>query len=130
MVGPIESTAYTCTGLWNDQRFSTCYVTTCTCMYMYAGSQCLSSPLFPMQVRKAAQEAVTLLLKKPPGDMQHHPASATTAKFCVQQIEEHGGKRVGLNDPQRPRCGCSGQEGVKWAKAVQTKVYKNEPLFL
>lgn len=45
-----------------------------------------------MQVRKAAQEAVTVLLKKPPGDMQHHPASATTAKFCVQQIEEHGGK--------------------------------------
>lgn len=45
-----------------------------------------------MQVRKAAQEAVTLLLKKPPGDMQHHPASASTAKFCIQQIEEHGGK--------------------------------------
>lgn len=44
------------------------------------------------QVRKAAQEAVTVLLKKTPGDMQHHPASATTAKFCVQQIEEHGGK--------------------------------------
>ncbi|XP_020606990.1 RRP12-like protein [Orbicella faveolata] len=47
------------------------------------------------KVRKAAQEAVTLLLKKPPGDMQHHPASATTAKFCVQQIEEHGGSSQG-----------------------------------
>ena len=63
---------------------------------MYLVSQCLSSicifSFFLLQVRKAAQEAVTLLLKKPPGDMQHHPASATTAKFCVQQIEEHGGK--------------------------------------
>jgi len=65
---------------------------------MHADSQCLSSlfSLFPLQVRKAAQEAVTLLLKKPPGDMQHHPASATMAKFCVQQIEEHGGKGVSL----------------------------------
>lgn len=58
------------------------------------GSQWLLSLFSPilMQVRKAAQEAVMALLKKPPGDMQHHPASATTAKFCVQQIEEHGGK--------------------------------------
>ncbi|KAJ7336526.1 pre-rRNA processing protein [Desmophyllum pertusum] len=47
------------------------------------------------KVRKAAQEAVTVLLKKTPGDMQHHPASATTAKFCVQQIEEHGGSSQG-----------------------------------
>ena len=92
MLGPIESTAYTCTGLWNDKN----QYMLCNDMYMYAGSQCLSSPLFPLQVRKAAQEAVTLLLKKPPGDMQHHPASATTAKFCVQQIEEHGGKGVSM----------------------------------
>ena len=28
--------------------------------------------------------------------MQHHPASATTAKFCVQQIEQHGGKVVSI----------------------------------
>ena len=48
--------------------------------------------LFVMQVRKAAHEAVTVLLKKLPGDMTHHPACGATAKFCVQQIEEHGGK--------------------------------------
>ena len=52
------------------------------------------SLMFAMQVRKAAQEAITLLLKKPPGDMQHHPASAATAKFCIQQMEEHGGKET------------------------------------
>jgi len=47
------------------------------------------------KVRKAAQEAVTLLLKKPPGDMPFHPASSATVKFCVQQIEEHGGSSQG-----------------------------------
>lgn len=88
---------------------------------------CLPSPfsLFPLQVRKAAQEAVTLLLKKPPGDMQHHPASATTAKFSVQQIEEHGGKGPGLSDPQRSRGRYSGQEevnGSKWYKPKFTRV--------
>ncbi len=62
-----------------------------------------------MQVRKAAQEAVTLLLKKPPGDMQHHPASATTAKFCIQQIEEHGGK----GSPRAvPFASCKGFKGA------------------
>lgn len=44
-----------------------------------------------MQVRKAAQEAVTLLLKKPPGELSYHPASSATVKFCVKQIEEYGG---------------------------------------
>ncbi|XP_073238782.1 RRP12-like protein isoform X1 [Porites lutea] len=47
------------------------------------------------KVRKAAQEAVTLLLKKPPGDLLYHPASSATVKFCVKQIEEHGGSAQG-----------------------------------
>lgn len=47
------------------------------------------------KVRKAAQEAVTLLLKKPPGDLSYHPASSATIKFCVKQIEEHGGSAQG-----------------------------------
>lgn len=47
------------------------------------------------KVRKAAQEAVKVLLEKPPGDMTHHPACGATAKFCVQQIEENGGSSQG-----------------------------------
>lgn len=47
------------------------------------------------KVRRAAQEAVTVLLKKPPGEMPHHPASSGTVKFCVQQIEEHGSSSQG-----------------------------------
>ncbi|XP_064631172.1 RRP12-like protein isoform X2 [Lineus longissimus] len=47
------------------------------------------------KVRKAAQMAVCVILKgstfmtegDPPA---HHPAAPSTAKFCIQQIEEHG----------------------------------------
>lgn len=47
------------------------------------------------KIRKGAVEAVTLLLKKPPGNMRHHPACSATVKFCVQQVEEHGGSSQG-----------------------------------
>ena len=56
----------------------------------------IPSHLFVLQVRKAAQEAVKVLLEKPPGDMTHHPACGATAKFCVQQIEENGGMHIYL----------------------------------
>ena len=49
------------------------------------------------QVRKAAQEAVRVVLKgsqfittenAPP----YHPAASATAKYCIQQIEQCGGE--------------------------------------
>ena len=46
------------------------------------------------QVRRSAQEAVRLLLMKPPGNVKHHPACSSTVKYCVQQIEKHGGKAL------------------------------------
>ena len=46
------------------------------------------------QVRRSAQEAVRLLLRKPPGNVKHHPACSSTVKYCVQQIEKHGGKAL------------------------------------
>ncbi|KXJ27467.1 RRP12-like protein [Exaiptasia diaphana] len=43
------------------------------------------------KIRKGAQDAVETLLKKPPNDLDFHPAAGATAKFCVQQIQQHGG---------------------------------------
>ncbi|XP_015759470.1 PREDICTED: RRP12-like protein [Acropora digitifera] len=47
------------------------------------------------KVRRSAQEAVRLLLGKPPGNVKHHPACSSTVKYCVQQIEKHGGSSHG-----------------------------------
>ena len=46
------------------------------------------------QVRKTAQDAVKTILESPPGDMDYHPATTATTKFCVQQIEQLGGMEV------------------------------------
>ncbi|XP_071507435.1 RRP12-like protein [Diadema antillarum] len=48
------------------------------------------------KVRKAAHHAVTAILRGSkfmtcPDPPSHHPAAGATAKFCVQQIEQHGG---------------------------------------
>eukprot|EP00057_Strongylocentrotus_purpuratus_P028949 XP_011683423.1 PREDICTED: RRP12-like protein isoform X1 [Strongylocentrotus purpuratus] len=48
------------------------------------------------KVRKAAHHAVCSILKGSkfmtlPDPPSHHPAAGTTSKFCVQQIEQHGG---------------------------------------
>ncbi|XP_063963855.1 RRP12-like protein [Lytechinus pictus] len=48
------------------------------------------------KVRKAAHHAVCSILKGSkfmtlPDPPSHHPAAVTTSKFCVQQIEQHGG---------------------------------------
>lgn len=47
------------------------------------------------KVRRSAQEAVRLLLRNPPGNVKHHPACSSTVKYCVQQIEKHGGSSHG-----------------------------------
>ena len=54
--------------------------------------------VFP-QVRKAAQQGVCSILRgsdflftdKAPS---HHPAAATTAKFCIKEMEQAGGKFI------------------------------------
>lgn len=51
-----------------------------------------SSSVKLLQVRKGAHDAVKSLLKKPPNGMDYHPAAGPTAKFCIQQIQQHGGK--------------------------------------
>nr|KAG5693708.1 hypothetical protein BaRGS_008350 [Batillaria attramentaria] len=56
-----------------------------------------------MQVRKAAQQAVKIVLKgslfmTQPDAPSHHPAAALTAKFCVQIIESQG-ELFGLKVP-------------------------------
>lgn len=33
-----------------------------------------------------------MLLKKPRSGTEFHPVAAATTKFCMQQIQEHGGK--------------------------------------
>ncbi|EDO48743.1 predicted protein [Nematostella vectensis] len=43
------------------------------------------------KVRKSAHEAVHLLLRSPPAGTEFHPAAAVTAKFAIQQIQQHGG---------------------------------------
>lgn len=48
------------------------------------------------KVRKAAHHAVCSILRgskfmTSPDPPSHHPAAGSTAKFCVQQIEQHGG---------------------------------------
>lgn len=55
---------------------------------------------FSSQVRKAAQQGVCSILRgsdflftdKAP---THHPAAVTTAKFCIKEMEQAGGKTDG-----------------------------------
>lgn len=54
-----------------------------------------------LQVRKAAQQGVCAILRgsdclfgdNPPS---HHPAAATTAKYCIKEMEQAGGRLVHL----------------------------------
>ena len=50
-----------------------------------------------VQVRKAAQQAVKVVLKgslflSQPDPPPYHPAAVTTSQFCVTTIEKKGGK--------------------------------------
>lgn len=52
---------------------------------------------FSSQVRKAAQQGVCAILRGSDflftdNAPTHHPAAATTAKFCMKEMEQAGGK--------------------------------------
>ena len=60
----------------------------CLCIFIPLWFSCF------WQVRKTAQDAVKTILESPPGDVDYHPATTATTKFCVQQIEQLGGMEV------------------------------------
>lgn len=54
-------------------------------------------PLSSSQVRKAAQQGVCAILRGSDflftdNAPSHHPAAVTTAKFCIKEMEQAGGK--------------------------------------
>lgn len=55
------------------------------------------TPMFSSQVRKAAQQGVCSILRGSDflftdNAPTHHPAAVTTAKFCMKEMEQAGGK--------------------------------------
>lgn len=53
--------------------------------------------MFSSQVRKAAQQGVCSILRGSDflftdNAPTHHPAAVTTAKFCMKEMEQAGGK--------------------------------------
>lgn len=66
------------------------------CVTHWAQQQRIKTEFFCLQVRKAAQQGVCAILRGSDflfrdNAPTHHPAAATTAKFCAKEIEQAGG---------------------------------------